>query len=78
MRIWDLKNCVRSKIFTAVKMWIVVFRIVTPFSLVDGYQSFGGTYLPEDGDDTSRCVSMLTGFIWIMVGSSSGLIYTWL
>jgi hypothetical protein len=35
---------------TEMKMYIVVFWVVTPCSLVDGYQCFGGTFLPEDGD----------------------------
>jgi hypothetical protein len=33
-------------------MWTVVFWVVTPCSLVGGYQCFGGLYcLPEYGGD---------------------------
>jgi hypothetical protein len=34
----------RFEVFTAVKMWIVVFRVMTVHSFVGGYQSFRGTY----------------------------------
>jgi hypothetical protein len=42
----------RFKVFTVVKVWIVVFWDVMPCSLVAGYQSFVGTYCmyPEDED----------------------------
>jgi hypothetical protein len=33
----------RFEVFTAVKMWIVGYWIVTPCSLVGGYQRFGGS-----------------------------------
>jgi hypothetical protein len=36
-------NFLRFKVFTAVKMWIVVFSLVTPCSFVGGYQNFAGT-----------------------------------
>jgi hypothetical protein len=39
-------------VLTAVKMSIVVFRVLTPCDLVGGYQCFGGTYrLHLQGDD---------------------------
>jgi hypothetical protein len=34
----------RFYIFTAVKMWIVVFWVVTLHSIVGDYQNFRGTY----------------------------------
>jgi hypothetical protein len=34
----------RFEVLTAVKMLIVVFWVVTPCSLVGGYQRLGGTY----------------------------------
>jgi hypothetical protein len=34
----------RFEIFTAMKIWIVVFWVVTLCSLGDGYQRFGGVY----------------------------------
>jgi hypothetical protein len=37
------------EVLTAVKMWIVVLRIVMPCGLVGVYERFGGTYYPEDG-----------------------------
>jgi hypothetical protein len=33
----------RLEVFTVVKTWIVVFWVVTPCSVVDGYQCFGET-----------------------------------
>lgn len=32
------------EVFTAVKMWIVVFWVVAPCSIVGGYLRFGGKY----------------------------------
>jgi hypothetical protein len=34
----------KFEIFTAVKMWIVVFWVVTLYSIVGDYQHFRGTY----------------------------------
>jgi hypothetical protein len=31
--------------FTAVKIWVVVFWVMTPCSPVGGYQRFDGTYV---------------------------------
>jgi hypothetical protein len=39
-RLYDL----RSEVLTAVKMSMLVFWVVTPCGLVNGYQRFGGTY----------------------------------
>jgi hypothetical protein len=33
-----------SEVFIKVKMWTIVFQVMTPCSLVGGYQHFGGTY----------------------------------
>jgi hypothetical protein len=33
----------RFEVFTTVKLWIAVFWIVTPFSLVGDYQNFRGS-----------------------------------
>jgi hypothetical protein len=37
-RLW-----IRTKVFTAVKIHIRFFWVVTPFCLIDGRQCFGGT-----------------------------------
>jgi hypothetical protein len=43
----------RFEVLTVVKMLIVVFQIVMSYSLVGGYQHFGGIYYinPEGGGD---------------------------
>jgi hypothetical protein len=40
----DMKCHKRLEVFMAVKMLIVIFCVVTPHSLVDGYQHLRGTY----------------------------------
>jgi hypothetical protein len=37
-------SIVRFMVFTAVKIWIVIFIVTIPCSLVGGCQCFGGTY----------------------------------
>jgi hypothetical protein len=36
--------CIKFKVFSEVKMWILVFRVTTPCSFICGYQHFAGTY----------------------------------
>jgi hypothetical protein len=44
----------RFEVFTAVKIWIVVVLVMTPCSVVGGYQRFGGTcFLHFQGRSTS-------------------------
>jgi hypothetical protein len=40
------------EVLITVKMWMMVFWVMTLCSLVSGYHCFGGRYcLPEDGGD---------------------------
>jgi hypothetical protein len=40
-------------IFAAVKIWIAVFWVVTPFILFGDYKCFGGTYLQGENYPTN-------------------------
>jgi hypothetical protein len=35
------KECIISEVFTAEKMWELIFWVVTPFRFVGRYQCFG-------------------------------------
>jgi hypothetical protein len=45
----------RFEVFTAVKIQIVVFWVVTPYSDVVGYQHFGGPYSLHLRGDVISC-----------------------
>lgn len=36
--------CERLEVFAAMKVWLVVVCIIMPYSIVDSYQCFEGTY----------------------------------
>jgi hypothetical protein len=43
----ELLKTLRSEVLMAVKMLMVVFQVVTPCGLIDGYQCLGGTLKME-------------------------------